>query len=359
MARLTRQGQLLHDVTVRFQVYLERLKAGQARALDPAMRAMDVAVRRALEGATGTPSQRQLTAMLGGLRVELAQAVAIQEGAYFATLRRFSTYAADYHLATLGLVLPASAPALTSVSAALAWARILEAPIQATGELLQPFTQNWGESAIKRIEGAIRSGFAQGKTAYDIIRAVRGTKAAAFSDGLLGGVTKREANAMVRTALQHVSNAAQQTVNEANSDILDGYIWISTLDSRTSSTCQSLDGQEFKLGKGPVPPIHINCRSTTIPKIKGVDLLAVTTRASKGDEGGQQVPAEQTFYTWLKTQSASFQDDALGPTRATLFRNGGLSAEQFATLNLDKNFQPLTLDEMRQKNPSAFKRAGI
>src|SRR5690606_11496937 len=173
--------------------------------------------------------------------------------------------------------------------------------------------------------------------------------------GILGGMVKRDANAMVRTSPQHVNTSAQQMVYEDNADIVEGYIWISTLDGRTSQTCRSLDGQFFRPGKGPVPPIHINCRSSTIPKLTGIDLLSETTRASKGG----QVPATQTYYDWLKKQPAKFQDDALGVTRASLFRKGGLSAQEFARLNLDKNFQPLTLEEMRQKNPAAFKRAGI
>lgn len=355
MARLTPEGQLLHDVTVRFQVYLERLKAGEMRRVDTAMRQMDRAIRRALESAGDAPSQRQLSLLLAQLRRDMTRAVDGNADAYFRTLRKFSDYSTEFHLRTVELVLPATAPALASVSSAAAWAGVLASPIQATGELLEPFVDTWGSSAIRRVEGAIRTGYAQGKTTQEIVRQIRGTKANNFKDGILGGVIKRDANAMVRTSLQHVNTAAQQMVYEDNSDIIEGYIWISTLDSRTSQTCRSLDGQVFKLGKGPVPPIHINCRSSTIPKIKGVDLLSETTRASKGG----QVPATQSYYEWLKTQPAAFQNDALGPTRAILFREGGLSAEQFAKLNLDKNFQPLSLEEMRQKNPAAFRKAGV
>lgn len=355
MARLTKEGQLLHDVTVRFQVYLERLKAGEVRRMDATIRQMDVAIRRALEGVGNSPSRAKLDRMLTQMRARLVDITDKNAESYLKTLRKFSDYSLEFHTSTIELALPASAPGLAATSTAAAWSGVLASPIQATGTLLEDFVGSWGNRAIQRVEGAIRTGFAQGKTVDEIVRLVRGTKANNFRDGILGGVTKREASAMVRTALQHVNNAAPQMVYEDNSDIIEGYIWISTLDSRTSQTCRSLDGRVFKLGKGPVPPIHVNCRSSTIPKVKGVDLLSETTRASKDG----QVPATQTYYEWLKTQPASFQEDALGATRAKLFRNGGLSAEEFGKLSLDKNFQPLTLEEMRQKNPSAFKRAGI
>ncbi len=357
MARLTDKGRLIHDVTVRFQVYLERLKAGEVRRMDATIRRLDKAVRKALNELGDAPSRTTLEKKLASLRKQMLRIADKNQETYLSTLRKFSSYATQFHSNTINLVLPASAPTLTTSSNAAVWAGVLHSPIQATGTLLEPFIETWGRAVIARVESAIRTGYAQGLTTDDIVRRIRGTKAGGFADGILGGVTKREANAMVRTSLQHVNNAAQQMVYEDNADIVEGYIWISTLDNRTTSTCRSLDGMQFpdKEGRSPVPPIHINCRSTTIPKIKGVDLLNNTTRASKDG----QVPAAQTYYEWLKTQPAAFQDDALGEARAKLFRDGGLTAKQFADLNLDKNFQPLTLEEMRQKNPSAFKRAGI
>jgi hypothetical protein len=83
------------------------------------------------------------------------------------------------------------------------------------------------------------------------------------------------------------------------------------------------------------------------------------TRASKGADGGEQVPASLNYYEWLKTQPSEFQDVALGPTRGELFRKGGLSAERFAELNLGKNFEPLTLEQMKELEPVAFARAGL
>jgi len=73
------------------------------------------------------------------------------------------------------------------------------------------------------------------------------------------------------------------------------------------------------------------------------------TRIAKGPNGTEIVPADMTYYEWLKTQPKEFQNDAIGPTRAKLLRDGGLDVEKFAKLNLGRDFTPLTLAQMREK----------
>lgn len=126
--------------------------------------------------------------------------------------------------------------------------------------------------------------------------------------------------------------------------------------------CQALDGRVFEIGKGPLPPGHINCRSATSPIIANKyirdTLRQGATRVSNGETGGP-VSANTSYYEWLKTQPAGFQDEALGPMRAQLFRDGGLSAQRFQELQLGKQFEPLTLDQMKELEPVAFERAGL
>ena len=88
------------------------------------------------------------------------------------------------------------------------------------------------------------------------------------------------------------------------------------------------------------------------------DLDYLDRGATRSAEDGP-VDAKTTYYEWLKTQDAEFQNDALGPVRAKLLRDGGLTADKFAALQLGSNFQPLTLDEMERKAPEAFKRANL
>lgn len=353
----TRTNKLLRDVITRHQVYLERLKAGEARKLDAALRELGVAVEAALRALDGTRSRRTLDATLVRLRRDAQATLGGYSGALEATLQALHKHAAGVHVQALGLVWPEAAPALVTPAAAASWAAVLRNPIQATGALLQPFLAQLAARAIVAMEGAVRVGVAQGTPTAEIVRQIVGTRAAKYADGLLQGLTRRQAEAVVRTSIQHVNASAQAAVLASNN--VEKYIWVSTLDSRTSQVCRSLDGQVFVTGKGPQPPIHVNCRSFTIPTWDDLDPRQGTTRASKGDEDGQQVPATLTYYEWLLQQPYEFQVDAIGRTRAALLRDGGLSAAQFAALNLDKNFAPLSLDEMRKKNPAAFERAGI
>jgi SPP1 gp7 family putative phage head morphogenesis protein len=100
-----------------------------------------------------------------------------------------------------------------------------------------------------------------------------------------------------------------------------------------------------------------NCRSTTIPVLNEKFDFLSKGRTRSAEDG--PVSAKTSYYDWLKRQDKKTQVDVLGPTRAKLFREGGLSAERFRALQFDKNFEPLTLDEMAKMEPAAFKKAGL
>ena len=72
-----------------------------------------------------------------------------------------------------------------------------------------------------------------------------------------------------------------------------------------------------------------------------------------------QVQADTSYYEWIKTQPAAFQDAVIGKSRAKLFRDGGMTPEQFSELQIGNNFKPRTLDQLRQMVPEAFGRAGL
>lgn len=93
-----------------------------------------------------------------------------------------------------------------------------------------------------------------------------------------------------------------------------------------------------------------NCRSTTAPVISSeFDFLYKgAKRAAKGAEGGTQVSADTTYYEFLKQQPAWFQDQALGPVRGKIFRNSGISPEEFRVISVDGFGNPLTLKQMAE-----------
>jgi SPP1 gp7 family putative phage head morphogenesis protein len=345
-------------IAVRNQVQLERLKTGEAAKFDVFLRDMDRVIREQLAGENLTAFRRvRLETLLVDVDAQLAK---IQD-TYWSRLKADLTDIADYQAAfeastlTKTGVFESVLPSAAQVRAAV-FTRPLSVRGADGGKLLETFVKDWSKSERDAFTGIIRRGYFEGQTNGQIVQAVRGTRAAGYKDGLLQ-MTKRHAEAVVRTSVQHASSQARAETWRVNGDLSTEYEWISTLDSRTTAQCRSLDHKVFTMGKGPMPPIHINCRSTTIMKLPAAfDFL--DKGATRATVYGP-VPADLTYYQWLKEQPAEFQDEVIGPVRGKLFRDGGLSADRFAALQLDRNFTPLTLAEMKKLEPLAFLRAGL
>lgn len=359
-----RQAQMLQDDAIRHQVFLERLKAGLVRDMKTATAQADaavVAILRTLESEQLSDLTRsQLESLLRRTRQAQSQILDGSIKELQAKLDETAQYSSEREATSLDRRWAAQRAGSTKVFTAPSTPSILAAvearPLHSTGELLKPFISRLPASVIGRAEGAIRAGWAEGKTIGEVTRQLRGTKANNYKDGL-GVKSQREAEAMVRTATQHVANTARSATWEANKDVVQGYIIVATLDAVTTAICRSLDKQRFKLGKGPLPPFHVNCRTTTIADL-GPEFDFLDEGATRSSAKGY-VPANLSYYDWLKTQDKEFVKEALGATRAKLFMDGGLSASEFAKLNLGRNFEPLNLEEMRRKDKAAFERAGL
>jgi SPP1 gp7 family putative phage head morphogenesis protein len=358
----------LVDEGVRLQVLLERVKAGESQRIDAFLREEDRLLRDRLSRADLSPGQRtRIEALLTEVRAALKALQDRHSAAFKKRLEQLAALTADIEARSLSAALggfDVATPTAPAIRAAVA-AAPLSVRGPGGGMLLEAFIDKWGEANLERIEGVIRRGYFEGQTTEQVVRALRGTKAGNYADGELG-VSRRHARTVAHTALQHVAHVARAETMQANAEILEGYRWVSTLDSKTSELCQSLDGQVFELGEGPMPPAHPNCRSTVVPVTKtfrelGLDLdePPAGTRASVGASGGGQVPARLTYFEWLKAQPQDFVEEALGPTRAKVFLDGGISAEEFAKLQLGRNFEPLTIEQMRERAPKVFRRAGV
>jgi len=201
---------------------------------------------------------------------------------------------------------------------------------------------------------------AQGLSTPDLVRRIRGTRAAKYRDGMIQA-TRRDVTLMARTAYHHVVSQARAETYRANADIVQAEEFVAVLDGRTSVQCRSLSGRRFDVGKGPVPPLHIACRSMRVPVLRdGLNFLdGAGKQFSRGADGIKRVDADLTYFKWLKTQPNGFQDSVIGTERGRLLRSGGLTGQRFAELQLDKNFRPRTLDEIRDLEPLAFEQAGL
>lgn len=105
---------------------------------------------------------------------------------------------------------------------------------------------------------------------------------------------------LIRTETTYATNQAELLSYEELD--IDKYEFVATLDTRTSTICQKMDGKVFKTedaqaGKN-LPAMHPNCRSTTIPYFKEGMPEYRTAR----DKDGKRitVPADMKYDEWYK-----------------------------------------------------------
>ena len=216
---------------------------------------------------------------------------------------------------------------------------VTSAPVR--GRLLRELLAQSERRAVARFNTQVRLGIIEGQTTPQILARARDPGLRVSANGMA---------TLTRTAVTNVMTQARETFYAEQSDLVAGIMWVSTLDRRTSDICKRLDGQVFEPQIGPRPPAHLNCRSTTSPVLDGQSEVA----GDRATEFGP-VPAKVTYREWLARQSVAVQNEALGVTRARLFRRGGLSIDKF----VDSSGRTFTLDELRLREGAAFDRAGL
>lgn len=346
-----KQSAQIADATYH-SVMLERLKAAEVRAYNELVPLLEKQISELLQRLQGTTlsdmTRGQINAQLRLLRQSQQALLAEANAKLERRLRMLAEYESGFEAATLQRYLTdaGTGTVLTVPTGPAAFALANSVPLSATGDLLLPWVSKMTSEEVDQINKVILRGYSEGWTNDQLATVLRGTKALNRTDGLLPRMGKHNAT-IVRTAIQHVASTAREQVWRDNEDVIDRYRWVATLDSRTSPTCRTLDGQEFELGKGPRPPIHPNCRSTTVAIIAGLEHLIDNLQRASADG---QVPASMTYYEWLKTQPAAFQEEVLGPSRYKMFKRADMTADKFAKLQLNSAFQPLTLEEIRKRD---------
>jgi SPP1 gp7 family putative phage head morphogenesis protein len=228
------------------------------------------------------------------------------------------------------------------------------------GKIVEKAFRGIAEDQAERFAQVVRNGLLTGETTDDISRRLKGRlrfnqpgspRQIAAAGGQVTTVANNQVQALVRTSINQVANAASQQVYEANQDITKKYRYVATLDTRTSAICRALDGREFEYGKGPKPPQHFNCRSTTVAVIDYDNLpFDPPPRGKRAAQGGM-VPADQSYGQWLAKQSKATQAEVLGKSKVPYFEK--LSAKHgpkdaIAKLVRDDGSE-LTLQDLRRR----------
>lgn len=196
------------------------------------------------------------------------------------------------------------------------------------GEVVSKAFNGIVESQAELFSQVVRNGLLTGETTSEIAKRLigrlqLGQKGSVRQIAEAGGQATKAANhqvmTLVRTSINQVANAASQQVYEANQDITKKYRYVATLDQRTSPICRALDGQEFDYGKGPTPPQHFNCRSTTVPIIDYEGLGFSPPPPGRRASMDGPVPVNQNYGEWLEKQPQKVQAEVLGKKKVRYF----------------------------------------
>ena len=228
------------------------------------------------------------------------------------------------------------------------------------GRVVEKSFRGLAESQAERFSSSVRQALLTGETTQELSRRLRGTlefgeeaktiKQLALSGGEATKMAGHQVTSIVRTSINQVANAASQQVYEANQDITKKYRYVATLDSRTTAICRANDGREFEYGKGPTPPLHFSCRSTTVPVIDYEGLGFDPPRPGKRAAKGGMVDSDTSYGQWLLQQGKKRQQEVLGskaPYFRMLARKHG-ARDAMAKL-VREDGRELTLEQLRRR----------
>lgn len=348
----------LFSKLIKNQINVGRYSEQQARDMVSLLNAADadIAAKLLKWGESQRYSPARLRAILAEIKVMVADVYGEAADTLKTEMVAFAEHAAEVAAATIATQMPLEWKPFGLSKQQLA-AIISNEPIMVGAEsklLFGEIFQGLAGAHEKAIRGALRLSMAEGESIMDATTRLTGTMANSFKDGIFEK-GRRDMGTIARTVINHVSNRAAQGTFAENSDVLNGWIFTSTLDGKTSITCRSLSGTKWKLGEGPIPPRHLNCRSFQTPDIKtfrqlGIDRdeMPISTRASSGG----QIRSDISMDEWMRSQSKSEVAEMLGPTRAKLFWDGKLKIEKFA----NERGVTYTLDQLKKRNSALFKK---
>jgi hypothetical protein len=379
---------------VRHQVQVQHMIAGTTRNLQKLLDEADQQIITEIaadEGAiAGHHNSANIAALMANVGVANHDAHSALNASLRQVIRAFMRYEAVWQRKNLTAVMPVKVkPALPAPANLDA----IAAKVPIRGRMLTRWLKDLEHARLDRVEQTIRRGMVGGLDAGAIGRLVR---AEAFPVG------ERQLNNVVRTVMNFAANAARlefasvngapklsmlhrvklQGIRYGNSqdpdiswmniplpddypyddsqsdtpDLVDNVQWHATLDDSTCDECADLDGELYE-DAAEECPLHPSCRCFYVTITRSwarYGLHESTPAAIKLRMTG--MPSKKLRYSaWLKAQDAATQDEALGPTRGRLFRIGKLPIGKFT----DSRHQSLTLEQLKEREGAAFKRANI
>ena len=328
----------LLNAGIRHQIYVQRYAGGQVKDLVKYLDGAQKEIIERLDGIQDLTQTRSLTRKLDQIVDLQKDALEKLGGDLTKNASEFAEYEAEFAVKTLNA---ASTAEVTLPASEQLRSLVTQKPMQLAisgkqGSVIQSLTLNQAVTQFSTDKAAevtrtIQRGMVDGATVQQLTGEIVRTT----------NKHKRQAEALVRTSVNHISSEARSAVNRANNDILKGEEYVSVLDGRTTLGCAALDGKILGFDEPPQTPRHWNCRSLRVPALddrfqkEGLE----GTRASMDGP----VSAKRTYSGWLKDQPKEFRVQVLGKERAALFDAGKISLDDF----VDANGNPVSLKQLR------------
>lgn len=353
----------LLDVSVRTQVYIEDVKLWQFAKFEPVAREIAENFKKVIRTAKYEELDRltktELVRLIAKLRVSQALIYNVYYESILSDLKQFmsaSLYVNQRTYSSLFFAnknkkkveplskkkaidvlideaknkvnesLQVSVAAATEDESKL-WAAIINQPLPVNGVFLLPFLKTFVSNSQAALENLVRKAWANKWTAAQLIAQATADNPQDTPQGNSSEVKKISLaeKGVIATILQHI---AQRVMAGVTSILFKAYRWVSVIDGKTSDICIGLNLTKWQFGKGPLPPAHIRCRSH------------ITPIADDGD-----IP-DETFYTWIRRQSETFQNDVLGAANARALREGRIAARDISKYEADT---PLSFEGFKNK----------
>lgn len=179
--------------------------------------------------------------------------------------------------------------------------------------LLNPLSLEASDAMRRALVRGIALGDNPRTTARVMVRRVEG----AFNGGLARAVT------IARTEMLDANREATRQTRIQNADLVRGWVWVSTLDTRSCPSCVAMHGTEHDVAE-PGPDDHPQGRCSSIPLLKtwaelGFDL----------DEPASVLPDARAWFDGL---SDAEQAALMGPERLALLQSGQVGWDDLATV---------------------------
>lgn len=311
-------NQTLYDRIIAHSLGIEKLKAGLAKKYAKQLENVDKAVLGLFIAAIGANRSEQ-DKLFRQIKELKAESYALLEKEMIAEMVKLAERQNAWLIGLFGSML---IPAMVN-DTVINISQIENMEIR--GRKIKPTLSDLRDSEINRLYVLARTAVTDGLTLKE--------SKETFKALLLKRTNK--IRAIAHTAVAGATVAGDRAMMRGNSHLIKGVRLSVVFDNRTTPICinHSIEAKVYPVDDYPQPPFHWNCRTRALPVVKSYAELGlkmkrkvpVSTRVSMTGD----TTIDTNYAQWLKRQTNQIQNEALGRTRAEIFRRGELPLTKF------------------------------